>query len=177
MKSERTVAGLFRDKTFRNFLSIVIKYKWLYIWAIVTEMALTGVALVFAEAGRRLFDLAPNVPKDALVLILIVIISVTLLRLLFTFWNNWVKSLLNESVVYEMRRNILNHLRPQSVKQIMWCLSIKVKSLNVEHRCSSLRETVIFALIGRNKAFLNPRQMLSDFALFNKLLTSLPNVP
>lgn len=107
----KTVWGLLRDPVFLYFLGSVKKYRWQYAGAIATQIGLTVVSLFFAEAGRRLFDLAPNVPGDALALILLAFVGLTAARILLRFWNEWVRSLLNESVVYEMRRNILNHLQ------------------------------------------------------------------
>lgn len=106
-----SVLSLLRDRTFRNFLLIARQYKWLYVGTIGAQFALTGLSLVFAEASRRLFNAAPHVPADLLTRVLWVFALVSLLRLVITFVSNWLTSLLNESVAYEMRRRVLSHLQ------------------------------------------------------------------
>lgn len=106
-----SVAGLLRDPVFREFLAVIRKYRWMYAGAVGSQLALTGLALVFAEASRRLFNLAPHIPPGALSLFLAVFAGVAALRLAFTFVNDWVGSRLNETVVYEMRRTVLNQLQ------------------------------------------------------------------
>lgn len=110
-ESKQTIIGLFRDPVFRNFIASVKKYRHLYIGAILTQVAMTVVSLLFAETGRRLFDYAPSVPTQALIVLLSSFVGLTLARIALRFWNEWIRSYLNESVVYEMRRNILNHLQ------------------------------------------------------------------
>ncbi|MDQ0112339.1 ABC transporter ATP-binding protein [Paenibacillus harenae] len=106
-----SVWSLLKDSTFRSLLSIVTKYKWYYVFAVGSQLLLTAVALLFADTSRRLFDQAPNIARDSLVGLLVTFSIIAMLQLLFTFVNNWLRSALNESVVYEMRRNILNHLQ------------------------------------------------------------------
>jgi ABC-type multidrug transport system fused ATPase/permease subunit len=110
-EKQRTVLSLLRDKSFRKLLASVGKYRWLYVAAIVSQIAGTGVSLVFAQAGRRLFDLAPHIPDRALAQIIAAVIGATILREAFTFCDAWVRSRLNETVVYELRRNVLNHIQ------------------------------------------------------------------
>ncbi|WP_158301984.1 ABC transporter ATP-binding protein [Paenibacillus mesophilus] len=110
-KAKRTVFGLFRDPVFLHFIKSVGKYKLHYAGAIGSQVALTVVSLLFAEAGRRLFDHAPNVPAKVLIIVLTSFVVLTLCRIGLRFCNEWLRSYLNESVVYEMRRNILNHLQ------------------------------------------------------------------
>lgn len=111
MSEKKTVFGLFRDPVFLHFVGSVRKYRWLYVGAIATQVGLTLVSLLFAETGRRLFDLAPNIPAKALTVLLSVFVGLTVCTMALRFWNEWLRSYLNESVVYEMRRNILNHLQ------------------------------------------------------------------
>jgi len=110
MRRKRTILGLFRDPTFRSFSGIVREHKRVYVGTIAVQLVSTLLALVFAETGRRLFDLAPNVPRGSLTVILIVFAVTAVLRMLFRFWDEWLRSLLNETVVYAMRRKILYHL-------------------------------------------------------------------
>ncbi|MFC5652715.1 ABC transporter ATP-binding protein [Paenibacillus solisilvae] len=107
----RSVLSLLKDKTFRNLLSIVKTYKWYYIGAVGSQLLLTAAALFFADTSRRLFDLAPHVPRNTLSQIILMFVCIALSQLVLTFLNNWLRSALNESVVYEMRRSILNHLQ------------------------------------------------------------------
>jgi len=83
----------------------------MYAAAIGSQVASTGVALIFAQAGRRLFDLAPHIPGKALAGIIGMIVLATVLRDILTFADSWVRSRLNESVVYELRRTVLNHIQ------------------------------------------------------------------
>lgn len=100
-----------KDPVFLYFLKSVKRYRLLYIGTIGMQVALTIVSLMFAETGRRLFDLAPRVPTQILIAILSVFAVLTVSRIAIRFWSEWLGSYLNESVVYEMRRNILNHLQ------------------------------------------------------------------
>lgn len=107
----QSVLSLLKDSTFRSLLSVVSKYKWYYVFAVSSQLLLTGASLLFADTSRRLFNLAPDIARDSLIGILITFSGIAVFQLLFTFINNWLQSALNESVVYEMRRNILNHLQ------------------------------------------------------------------
>jgi ABC-type multidrug transport system fused ATPase/permease subunit len=109
--TKKSVFGLMKDPVFLHFLKSVKKYRLLYIGTIGTQLALTIVSLLFAETGRRLFDLAPHMSTQILIALLSVFVGLTVSRIALRFWNEWLGSYLNESVVYEMRRNILNHLQ------------------------------------------------------------------
>ncbi|WP_199616382.1 ABC transporter transmembrane domain-containing protein [Paenibacillus alkalitolerans] len=111
MQAKYTLSGLLRDQTFRKLFQIIRKYKWIYVWLIGSQVALTGITLVFAETNRRLFDLAPNIPMKVLTVLLGVYVTLVVVRTAITFFQNWSTSFLNESVVYAMRRDLLNHLR------------------------------------------------------------------
>lgn len=107
----KSVFSLLKDRTFHDLLSIIKKYKWYYVSAVGSQLLLTAAALLFADTSRRLFNMAPNVPRGSLANILLVFACIAIFQLIFTFINNWIRSALNESVVYEMRRNILSHLQ------------------------------------------------------------------
>lgn len=109
--ASRSVWSLFQDRTFRQFLSIIGRFKWYYAGAISAQLALTATALMFAEASRRLFDQAPDIPGRTIAWLLVVFMIVFVLQLGLTFVNNWLRSALNESVVYDMRRQVLNHVQ------------------------------------------------------------------
>lgn len=107
----RTLSGVLKDKAFQSFFNTVRKYKWLYVLTIVSQIGLTGIALSFAEISRKIFDMAPNIPHETLGVIIGAIIGVTVLQIGLSFINSWIRSLLNESVVYSMRRDVLNQLQ------------------------------------------------------------------
>jgi ABC-type multidrug transport system fused ATPase/permease subunit len=107
----KSVFSLLKDRTFLNMMSIIKDYKWYYVGAVGLQLLLTAMALLFADTSRRLFNMAPNVPNHALVQILIAFSCIAFAQLVFTFMNNWIRSALNESVVYGLRRSILNHLQ------------------------------------------------------------------
>ncbi len=109
--SPRGIADLFRDPTFLGFLAIVRQYKGLYAISLAAQFVEIGLSLWFADTTRRLFDAAPRVPPVLLSQILITLSVIALSRLAATFVTNWVQSLLNESVVYQMRRSVLAHLQ------------------------------------------------------------------
>ncbi|MFZ4509116.1 MAG: ABC transporter ATP-binding protein [Fimbriimonas sp.] len=106
-----TVIGFLRDPAFRRHLQIVVRYKWLYAAAIGSQVALTAVALLTAETSRRLFDVAPNISQSFLVQILTAYVAFTVVRMAVSYLGAWAGSLLNETIVYEMRRDVLNHLQ------------------------------------------------------------------
>lgn len=107
----KTLSKALKDKAFQSFFRIVAKYKWLYVLNIISQIGLTITALIFAEISRRIFDMAPNIPYKTLGVILAAIIIVTALQIGLNFINSWMRSLLNESVVYAMRRDVLNQLQ------------------------------------------------------------------
>ena len=106
----RSVLALLQDKTFRNFLRLVRRFRWMYVGAVAAQVALTGLSLLFAETSRRLFNWVPHIPDSVLMFTLGAFAALTILRLCLTFVNSWMGSLLNESVAFEMRRQVLNHL-------------------------------------------------------------------
>jgi ABC-type multidrug transport system fused ATPase/permease subunit len=106
-----SVIGLLRDPTFRSFFAMVGRHRWLYALTIGTQLAGTGLSLAFAEASRRLFNAAPHIPPTLLSTLLWAFALISLLRLGVSFVGNWAGSLLNESVVYALRRRVLDHLQ------------------------------------------------------------------
>ncbi|CAG7652271.1 ABC transporter ATP-binding protein [Paenibacillus allorhizosphaerae] len=188
----KTVLGLLKDPVFLYFLRTVRPYKWMYIGAIVTQIAMTVVSLLFAEAGRRLFDLAPSVPGDVLTLILLAFTGLTVANLLLRFWNEWVRSLLNESVVYEMRRNILNHLQRlplgfhenthssnsvnimnnelEIVKQFLVSDIQKLIALPISFVIVGVYLLTVHPLLGMIALAIGPLQLLSSLVLRSKFM-------
>jgi ABC-type multidrug transport system fused ATPase/permease subunit len=110
-KKRESVLALLRDPTFRSFFPIVGRYKGLYAVSILATLAGTGISLASAEASRRLFNAAPNIPPGLLTALLWAFAGIAAVRLSLTFVASWIGSLLNESVVYAMRRRVLGHLQ------------------------------------------------------------------
>ncbi|MGV3617188.1 MAG: ABC transporter ATP-binding protein [Fimbriimonas sp.] len=100
-----------RDPTFRRHLKIVRRHGWMYAIVIASQVGQTGVSILTAEALRRLFDRLPAVPLSLLQTILLAMAGLVALRLLCTYLEAWFGSLLNETVVYALRRDVLNQLQ------------------------------------------------------------------
>lgn len=83
----------------------------MYVIVILSQVGQTGVAIFTAEALRRLFDALPNVPAPLLQGVLLAMAGLTAVRLLCTYLEAWFGSLLNETVVYALRRDVLNQLQ------------------------------------------------------------------
>jgi ABC-type multidrug transport system fused ATPase/permease subunit len=107
----RSVIALLRDPTFRRHLSIVRQHGWMYALVIASQVGQTGVSILTAEALRRLFDRLPTVPPSLLQTILLAMAGLVVLRLLCTYLEAWFGSLLNETVAYALRRDVLNQLQ------------------------------------------------------------------
>lgn len=103
--------SIFKDKAFIYFKQIVLQYKWMYAIAIAAQIILLGADLLFADTSRLLFNHLPHIAQNLLIRILITFAVISLIQMLFSFINNWVRSLLNESIVYMMRRKVLDHLQ------------------------------------------------------------------
>ncbi|KMQ32177.1 ABC transporter ATP-binding protein [Bacillus cereus] len=110
-KSYRSFSEMIRLKSFQKMLKVILRYKWLYIGTIITDLLLVILSLVFAEATRRLFDMAPNISSNKLTLILSVFAGLAILSICFTYLNNWSRSLVNESIIYQLRHMVLSHLK------------------------------------------------------------------
>ena len=201
VEKKRTVLSLLRDKSFRKLLRIVGKYRWMYVGAISAQIAVTGVSLIFAQANRRLFDLAPHIPKQALTTIILMLATATILRNLLIFGTSWVRSRLNESVVYELRRNVLNHIQnlpldfhenkhsSESMNIIYRELEIakdfivqdvqRLISLPISFLIVAVYLTSVNPILGMIAVGIGPLQLLSNLALktkFNEAMKQQNNV-
>ncbi|MBC8137743.1 MAG: ABC transporter ATP-binding protein [Fibrella sp.] len=112
-ESPGSILGLLKDRTFLGFLAIVRQYKGLYAISLFAQFVGIGLGLLFADTSRRLFDAAPKVPPALLTQLLWIFAGIVVARLGVTFVISWIQSLLNESVVYQMRRNVVKHLVDQ----------------------------------------------------------------
>ena len=110
-ESHGSIFGLFKDRTFLGFLSIVRQYKGLYAASLLAQFVGIGLGLLFTDTSRKLFDAAPHVPHTLLTRLIITFAAIAGIRLGISFVTSWVQTLLNESVAYQMRRSVLAHLQ------------------------------------------------------------------
>jgi ABC-type multidrug transport system fused ATPase/permease subunit len=106
-----TVLQLLKDRTFRRHLGFVRRFWWMYAAVIFAQVGQTGASLLAAEVSRRLFDAAPRIPESLFQLVLMGLAAAALLKMACTYLEAWFGSLLNETVVYELRRDVLSHLQ------------------------------------------------------------------
>ena len=106
-----SVWGLVSDPTFRRHLHVVRKYWWMYLLAILSQIAQTGVAVLVAEVLRRIFDANFRLPAPEMNLLLAALLGLAAIRMAATYLDAWFGSLLNETVVYAMRRDLLDHIQ------------------------------------------------------------------
>ena len=84
-----------------------LKYKWCYVVLTLISVALIAADLAFAQNSRELFELAPNIPRDTAITIVINFIIIIAIQFCFGFAETYVFYYFNESVIYAMRRSIL----------------------------------------------------------------------
>jgi ABC-type multidrug transport system fused ATPase/permease subunit len=178
---------LLRDRSFRRHLGIVRRHAWMYVVVIVAQVGQTGVAILTAEALRRLFDRLPNVPPSLLQGVLLAMAGLAAFRLLCTYLEAWIGSLLNETVVYALRRDVLNHLQhlplgyhegrhSSEAMNVFWHDLESAKSFIVAdvQRLIALPISFVIAgtylfgvhpLLGLVALLIGPLQLLSNFVL------------
>ena len=178
---------LLRDRSFRRHLGIVRRHAWLYVIVILAQVGQTGVAILTAEALRRLFDRLPSVPPSLLQGVLLAMASLAAVRLLCTYLEAWIGSLLNETVVYALRRDVLNHLQhlplgyhagrhSSEAMNVFWHDLESAKSFIVAdvQRLIALPISFVIAgtyllgvhpLLGLVALLIGPLQLLSNFVL------------
>jgi len=88
-----------------------LKYKWCYVVLTLISLVLVIADLAFAETSRLLFDLAPNIPQNMAINIIISFVIIIALQFIFNFAETYVQSYFNESVIYEMRRETLGKIQ------------------------------------------------------------------
>ena len=88
-----------------------LKYKWCYVVLTLIGLVLIGADLAFAENSRKLFDLAPDIPKNTAVQIIVTFVIIIAAQYIFGFADTYVGSYFNESVIYAMRRDILGKIQ------------------------------------------------------------------
>jgi ABC-type multidrug transport system fused ATPase/permease subunit len=81
----------------------------MYAVVILAQVSQTGVAIAVAEILRRIFDQLPS--TAGLGLFVGALVGLAAFRMLATFVDSWIGSMLNETVVYELRREVLNQLQ------------------------------------------------------------------
>lgn len=94
-------------KLTKKFMEIVAPYKWWYLLSTLLSVVLIILDLAFAQNSRELFDLAPNITNNKAGQIILIFIVITVLQYLSNFFNGWIDSYINESIVYKMRKDIL----------------------------------------------------------------------
>ncbi len=87
-----------------------LEYKWCYIVLTLIGVVLVAADLAFAQNSRTLFDLAPNIPSDMAVRIILTFIIIIVIQYIFGFLESYVFSYFNESVIYAMRRETLGKI-------------------------------------------------------------------
>lgn len=88
-----------------------LKYKWCYVVLTFIGIALIGADLLFAQTSRNLFDLAPAVPSNAAIRIIITFTIIIFSQFILRFIESYVWNYFNEAVVYAMRRDILGKIQ------------------------------------------------------------------
>ena len=88
-----------------------LKYKWCYVVLTLLSLVLVVADLAFAQTSRLLFDLAPDIPQNIAIRIIISFVIIITVQFIFTFAEAYVFSYFNESVVYTMRRDILDKIQ------------------------------------------------------------------
>jgi len=83
----------------------------MYVLAILSQIAQTGVAVLVAEVLRRIFDANFRLPAPEMNLLLAALLGLAAIRMAATYLDAWFGSLLNETVVYAMRRDLLDHIQ------------------------------------------------------------------
>jgi ABC-type branched-subunit amino acid transport system ATPase component len=106
-----SVWSLVTDPIFRQQLGAVRRHWWMYLLAILSQVSQTGVAVLVAEVLRRIFDANFRMPAPEMNLLLAALIGLSVVRMAATYLDAWFGTLLNETVVYAMRRDLLNHIQ------------------------------------------------------------------
>ena len=75
------------------------------------QLGQTGLALIAADTSRKLFDAAPKIPPSLLGTVIFTFAAVAAARMGCTYLEAWIGSQLNETVVYELRRDVLTHIQ------------------------------------------------------------------
>jgi ABC-type multidrug transport system fused ATPase/permease subunit len=106
-----SIWSLVRDPVFRKNFTFVRKHFWMYVLAILAQVGQTGIAVWIADLFRILVSAGLKLPETEMTRILVGLAALGLLRLGTTYVEAWIGSLLNESVVYAMRRELLGHIQ------------------------------------------------------------------
>lgn len=107
---QRSVIQLVRRRGFKQFLHLVSRFKGLYITVILLQLGVTAASLLFAETNRRLFDLAPNIPKESLWNLLIAFTGFIALGIVCTLTARVFNQIVNTNIVFAMREMVLAQL-------------------------------------------------------------------
>lgn len=93
-----------------------LKYKWCYVVLTLIGIILIAADLAFAQNSRKLFDLAPEIPQNTAIQIIITFIIIIFIQYIFGFLDKYVYRYFNESVIYTMRRDTLAKIQRLTMK-------------------------------------------------------------
>ncbi|QYR19671.1 ABC transporter ATP-binding protein/permease [Paenibacillus sp. sptzw28] len=113
---KKSILQLIRRKGFKQFLTLCITYKYLYITVILLQLGVTAASLLFAETNRRLFDLAPDIPGKELSKLLTAFFVFIAMGLVFSLMERVYNQIVNTNVVFRMREMVLTRLTSLSLR-------------------------------------------------------------
>ncbi|MGM1049395.1 MAG: ABC transporter ATP-binding protein [Bacillota bacterium] len=142
---------LLTDTSFRKLLTIVKEFKWLFVVVVLTQWLSAHLALWFADVTRQFFSAAPSFEGNILNSILLILLVVIVLRWITYFFSNWLRELLNETVLFQLRYKVLSHLQ-----------SLKMAFHDNTH--SSVSQNILFQEIDTAKQFI-VRDLINLFTL------------
>lgn len=102
-----TIKNFIKSKAFKEFIHIALKHKWFYIGIILLRILQAIIALGLAEVSRRLFN---DISKLSVEFCVTIIGATALLKginMIIEYLRQWLESLLNETVVTNMRWEVL----------------------------------------------------------------------
>lgn len=129
----------------KKIINIALPFKKWYILSTIISVALIVLDLAFAQNSKILFDLAPDIMHNKAVQIIVAFCAITVLQYLFNFLNGCISSFINESIVYEMRKNILGKVERLPITYFDNNHSSKVMSIFYD-QLETTKEFVVFGL-------------------------------
>jgi ABC-type multidrug transport system fused ATPase/permease subunit len=130
-------------RAYFNVAKPALKYRWVYAVLLLLGIAQIISDLAFAQTSRNLFDTAPHIPREQAVQIIIAFIVIIAAQLLLSFVHSCTESYLNESVVYEMRSDLLSKV--QRIPTRFFDMNHSAKILNIFFRqLESVKQFVVY---------------------------------
>jgi ABC-type bacteriocin/lantibiotic exporter with double-glycine peptidase domain len=112
----RSVLTLIRRKGFRQFLSLCVKYRRLYVTVLLLQLGGTAVSLLLAETTRRLFNGGSGLSKPELSQLIAAVAGFVLLGLVISLMSRIFNQVVNTNVVFQMRQMVLTRLMEISLQ-------------------------------------------------------------